>query len=173
MSIRTLDDLDADTRRRYEFYMREAMKVAETAFDEREVCVGCVIIHGETVIASGSNLTNAENDATRHAELVAFQRLTQSNRQARTLLKESILFVTCEPCIMCASAIRMMGVPLVVYGCKNNRFGGCGSVFSLGSPDILSKLPPFDCVSGVLEAEAIEALRKFYGRANPKTLAPV
>jgi tRNA-specific adenosine deaminase 2 len=153
--------------------MREAIKVAEAAFDEREVSVGCILVHRDKIIARGSNLTNAENDATRHAELVAFQRLAQSNSDSGSLLKKSILFVTCEPCIMCASAIRMMGVPLVVYGCKNSRFGGCESVLTLGSPDVLAKLPKFDCVSGVLEEEAIEALRKFYGRANPNTVAPV
>jgi tRNA-specific adenosine deaminase 2 len=170
MTTRTVDELDEETRVCYEFYMRQALAVAEAAFDEGEVSVGCVIVHDSNVVATASNLTNAETDATRHAELVAFQRLAASKRNSRAILTKSILFVTCEPCIMCASAIRMMGVPLVVYGCHNSRFGGCGSVLNLGSRDTLQKLPPFDCVSGVLEAEAIEALRKFYGRANPKTM---
>jgi tRNA-specific adenosine deaminase 2 len=126
-----------------------------------------VIVHEGEIISAGSNRTNAENDATRHAELVAFDKVLE--RGIQRMLTKSILFVTCEPCIMCASAIRMMGIPLVVYGCRNNRFGGCGSILSLYSTDVLPKLPSFDCVSGVLESEAIEELKKFYGRANPKT----
>jgi tRNA(Arg) A34 adenosine deaminase TadA len=63
----------------------------------------------------------------------------------------------------------MMGVPLVVYGCRNPRFGGCGSVLDISNPNVMPSLPPFECVSGVLEAEAVEALQRFYGRANPKT----
>jgi tRNA-specific adenosine deaminase 2 len=167
MSLRNAAELDEKTLKSYEYYMHEALNVARSAFDEREVCVGCVIVHEDRIISTGSNRTNAENDATRHAELVAFDKLLDKGMEKD--LKNSILFVTCEPCIMCASAIRMIGVPLVVYGCKNNRFGGCGSVLSLYSADIFPKLAPFNCVSGVLEADAIEELKKFYGRANPKT----
>jgi tRNA-specific adenosine deaminase 2 len=168
MTLRSAADLPREALVVYEKYMKEALNVAETAFDERDVCVGCVIVHNSEIIATGSNRTNAENDATRHAELVAFGKLG-AEAEMRGILKESTLFVTCEPCIMCASAIRMMGIPLVVYGCKNSRFGGCGSVLSLYSSDILPKLLPFDCISGVLEEEAIEALKRFYGRSNPKT----
>jgi tRNA-specific adenosine deaminase 2 len=167
MTHKTVDELDPETRGIYEEYMREALKVADSALSAREVPIGCVIVHGPKIIAKGYNLTNAENDATRHAELVAFGKLAKSNQL--DVLKQSILCVTCEPCIMCASAIRMMGVPLVIYGCKNPRFGGCGSVLNLASPEMLQSLPPYDTVSGVLEADAVEALQRFYGRPNPNT----
>jgi tRNA-specific adenosine deaminase 2 len=170
MSDRTADELDPDTRATYERHMRSALEVAEAAFAAREVSVGCVIVHHDRVIATGHNLANAEDDATRHAELVAFGKLAQSGQSA--LLKQCTLFVTCEPCIMCSSAIRMLGVPLVVYGCKNPRFGGCGSVLDIASARTLPSLPPYDCVSGILEEQAVEALQRFYGRANPNTALP-
>lgn len=170
MSLVDVAQLDAETREFHEQWMREALKVADAAYDAGEVSVGCIIVHDSKIITSGFNLTNAENDATRHAEIVAFNRYLNENPDGRKILKESTLYVTCEPCIMCASAIRMMGVPRVVYGCKNSRFGGCGSVLHLHSKDVTPSLTPYDCISGVLEQEAIDALQRFYGRANPKTV---
>jgi tRNA-specific adenosine deaminase 2 len=167
MCRRASADLAPETRAEYERHMRAALDIADTAFAAREVPVGCVIVRRGDVIASGHNLTNAENDPTRHAELVAFAELEGAGRSA--LLRDSVLFVTCEPCIMCAAAIRMLGIPLVVYGCSNPRFGGCGSVLDLAEEGLFPSLPPYDCVSGVLEPEAIEALQRFYGRANPNT----
>ena len=172
MSVVMVSDLDEGVRRQHERYMREALRVADEAFDQREVAVGCILVYKGEIIASGGNLTNAENDATRHAELVAFDGMMKKYENWREIVKETALYVTCEPCIMCASAIRMMGVPLVVYGCRNSRFGGCGSVLSLHRPDVIPTLRPYDCIAGVLEEEAIDALQKFYGRANPKTAAP-
>ena len=96
--------------------------------------------------------------------------LSRKDKDYHNTLKQSTLYVTCEPCIMCASAIKMLGVPLVVYGCLNDRFGGCGSVFNINTDTIMPKLASYDCVFGVLEEEAIEALRRFYGRPNPKTV---
>ena len=161
---------DPEERAKHEKYMRMALKVADDAFNEREVAVGCVIIdeNGE-MITYGGNQTNAQNDATRHAELVSFRRLKDNRSDYKEILKKSTLYVTVEPCIMCASAIKMMGIPLVVYGCKNDRFGGCGSVFSINSEEIMPSLPSYNCITGVLEEEAIEMLRRFYGRPNPKT----
>lgn len=167
--MRPVDALSREERLLHEKYMKEALKVADTAFNDQEVCVGCVLVHESGIVATGSNLTNAEDDATRHAEMVAFDRILLAKENARDILKETTLYVTCEPCIMCASAIRMMGVPLVVFGCKNSRFGGCGSVLALHTADVTPSLPAYDCVSGVMEMEAIEALQRFYGRVNPRT----
>ena len=161
---------DKEERERHEKYMRMALDVANQAFDAREVAVGCIIIDDKgEVITSGGNQTNARNDATRHAELVSFEKLKENRKDYKEILKKSTLYVTVEPCIMCASAIKMMGIPLVVYGCKNERFGGCGSVYSIHSDETMPSLHPYNCITGVLEEEAIEALRRFYGRPNPKT----
>lgn len=164
----TFAELDNETQQTYIKFMREALIEANQAFSLGEVAVGCVIVHNNQIIARGGNRTNVENDATKHAELVAFDSMNASDPEQQQILKNSILFVTVEPCIMCASAIKMLGIPLVVYGCANDRFGGCGSVLSINS-EIMPSLPSFKCVSGVLEDEAIETLRKFYNRPNPKT----
>ena len=169
MSVVPVNELDLETLQKHKYYMKKAMELANAAYDKREVPVGCLLVCDDEIIAEGGNMTNAENDATRHAELVAFDRVMATRIDWREIMWKTTLYVTCEPCIMCASAIRMMRVPLVVYGCKNPRFGGCESVMSLNSPAVMKTLTPYNCISGVMENEAIEALQRFYGRANPKT----
>lgn len=170
MSRIHISEIDETTRKKHEEYMRKALEVAQAAFDEREVAVGCIIVYNDEIIAHGGNKTNALNDATRHAELVSFKMLQESHPgDYLEMLKKSTLYVTCEPCIMCASAIKMMGIPLVVYGCLNDRFGGCGSVFNINTNEVMPSLHSYDCIYGVLEEEAVEMLRMFYGRPNPKT----
>ncbi|OHT02000.1 Cytidine and deoxycytidylate deaminase zinc-binding region family protein [Tritrichomonas foetus] len=170
MTRKHISEFDEESRKIHEDYMRKALKVADDAFNEREVAVGCIIIYNDEIVAFGGNKTNAENDATRHAELVSFDMLKKNHpSNYLDIIHNSTLYVTCEPCIMCASAIKMMGVPKVVYGCLNDRFGGCGSVFDIHTEKVMPKLPSYDCIYGVLEEEAVEMLRRFYGRPNPKT----
>lgn len=153
----------------HERYMNEALNVANNAFDEREVTIGCVIVHNNEIIAKGWNLTNQQNDATRHAEIIAMESYLREHPNDFKTLKESTLYVTCEPCIMCASALKMAGIGLVVYGCKNERFGGCGSTFKINGCDYMNSLESYDCIFGILENKAIDILKKFYGRPNPNT----
>lgn len=112
--------------------MQEALREAELALEENEVPVGCVIVHETAVIARGRNRTNVDKNATRHAELVAYEALLHdlggNHQSAAHMLERSVLYVTVEPCVMCAYALRLMGISSVVYGCHNERFGGCGSV---------------------------------------------
>lgn len=170
MSIIDVSDLGKETRKIHEKYMRSALEVAHLAFNDREVTIGCILVYKDEIIATGYNETNKQNDATRHAELIAFEKIFQKYpSNYLDILKQTTLYVTCEPCIMCASAIKMMGIPLVVYGCKNDRFGGCGSVLSINTDDCMKKLEKYNCIKGVLEEEAIDELKRFYGRANPKT----
>lgn len=86
------------------------------------------------------------------------------------------LFVTCEPCIMCAAALATVGIKRVVFGCKNSRFGGCGSLLNLHHPEKLEGTNAnlsdgcwsrgYSITSGVLESEAIQLLQIFYDREN-------
>lgn len=85
---------------------------------------------------------------------------------ADILTKSCDLYVTCEPCIMCAAAIRRIGIRRVVFGCHNDRFGGCGSLLSLHDHTVQDGQPPYPIVSGVLRDEAITLLRSFYDREN-------
>jgi tRNA-specific adenosine deaminase 2 len=98
-----------------------------------EVPVGCVIVHRGNIIAHGRNATNASLNATRHAEIEAIDRIVGEHGAAGALelLRECVLYVTVEPCVMCAAALRIVGLQSVVYGCGNERFGGCGSVLSI------------------------------------------
>lgn len=81
------------------------------------------------------------------------------------------LYVTVEPCIMCASALYMLGVKHVVFGCKNDKFGGCGSILHINEHKTGTNIgATYTCQSGLYEMEAIEVLRQFYLQENP--LAP-
>ncbi|GBG31727.1 tRNA-specific adenosine deaminase 2 [Hondaea fermentalgiana] len=151
--------------------MRAALAEGEAALARREVPIGCVFVvrqgeenvaAEETVLTSGGNETNEEANATRHAEIVAIDRLfARVGPSAKDLLASSELFVTCEPCIMCAGALREVGVRKITFGCGNDKFGGCGSVITVD--------PDADLRAGLLADEAVSLLQKFYQRENPQS----
>ena len=121
-----------------ERFMRAALEQGRQARAVSEVPVGCVFVVDGQIIAAGRNFVNEMKDATRHAELVAIDALTaeRGRTEAQALLRRSELYVTCEPCIMCASALAQLGVASICFGCRNDRFGGCGTVldaYSLSS----------------------------------------
>jgi tRNA-specific adenosine deaminase 2 len=148
--------------------MRHALGQAQVAFDNREVPVGCVIVHRETgqVVSRGSNETNATNNGTRHCEIIAVEQLIDSVGGV-VYWSEYTLYVTVEPCVMCAAALRIIGLTDVVYGCDNDRFGGCESVLHIHkvAPEAY---PVLRLTTGVLKEEAILLLQKFYERGNLK-----
>mmetsp|Transcript_23038 Transcript_23038/g.36052 ORF Transcript_23038/g.36052 Transcript_23038/m.36052 type:complete len:152 (+) Transcript_23038:348-803(+) len=125
-----MEDEDAE-------FMKLAEAEAELALAEGEVPVGCVIVKRGKLVVGGHNLTNLNRDATQHAEMVAIDRIwkgeTEEFEEMRqgALLSQCTLYVTCEPCIMCAAALAMLQVNRVVFGCANDKFGGNGSVLSL------------------------------------------
>lgn len=247
-----------------EYFMRQALHVAERALQVGEVPVGCVIVLGDdhpviskakeavqqqtqaidaskiqgkkVIISHGANQVNATRDATRHAEIVAIDRLLTKGQSSDNLrlppetgirgpttstssenvIPESVqkarkqqwedrwvnepndphhwknmfgwqsnevldefrstglfasceLFVTCEPCIMCAAALATVGIKRVVFGCKNDRFGGCGSLLHLHKPEhdnTRGGSSGYDITSGILEEEAIRLFQSFYDREN-------
>ena len=148
--------------------MMKALEQAKVAFDEREVPVGCVIVHrtsGE-IVSEGSNQTNKTNNGTRHCELIAIEKLL-NNKNLKIEWPDYSLYVTVEPCVMCAAALRVVGLTEVYYGCANDRFGGCESVLSVHkvSPHVV---PPLKITFGILKEEAIQLLQQFYERGNAK-----
>ena len=151
------DDVD-------EQFMREALHEAQYAMDHEEVPVGCVIVNSlNEIVARGSNRTTAERNATRHCEFIAIEKCLEQGIQFDSLS----LYVTVEPCIMCAAALRTIGLTRVVYGCANDRFGGCGSIYNADRicPDAY---PVLSVKGGILADNAIDMLKKFYDRGNPK-----
>ena len=104
-----------------------ALVEAEAALSKHEVPVGCVFIHSvHGAIGRGHNNTVASCNATRHAELEAIDQILQKG-YSPAVFRECTLYVTVEPCIMCASALRHIQVGHVVFGCCNDKFGGCGT----------------------------------------------
>lgn len=229
------------------YYMQEALKVAKTALGRGEVPVGCIIVYNPPpnirsqnnneiltspkILSYGSNRVNATRDATRHAELVALDRIMcqgmssdQLGLPQALLPKSSLssssadddhdtlereypwnptppittrmaslgiqlpfqdwkhcdLYVTCEPCIMCAAALREIGISRVFFGCYNERFGGCGSILNLHRrPSTSYGNDPtqqqqqqqhyyyhYQVTSGILQQEAISLLQQFYKQEN-------
>ncbi|KAJ7087295.1 cytidine deaminase-like protein [Mycena belliarum] len=158
-------------------FMAEAMAMAEEALAAGEVPVGCVFVRDRKIIAKARNRTNELRNATRHAELEAIDEILSDPRLTSTgagryPLSDTTLYVTVEPCIMCASALRQMGIKEVFYGCTNDRFGGCGGVISVNSSIEHPSHPPYNAAGGYLREEAILILRRFYVTENSNAPAP-
>eukprot|EP01099_Mayorella_cantabrigiensis_P003070 TRINITY_DN2401_c0_g2_i1.p1 TRINITY_DN2401_c0_g2~~TRINITY_DN2401_c0_g2_i1.p1 ORF type:complete len:184 (-),score=36.54 TRINITY_DN2401_c0_g2_i1:106-657(-) len=162
-------------------FMELALQLAETALQEGEVPVGCVIVNEKTskVIATGYNQPNLYRDATRHAEIVAFDQIyDQNSADLNQSLKDCSLYVTVEPCIMCAAAILYSTIPKVYFGCRNERFGGCCS--TLNVPALLpsessttqnknqceTPVQQFVWEEGFYTERAIQLLKLFYDQEN-------
>ncbi|RSH95182.1 tRNA(adenine34) deaminase [Saitozyma podzolica] len=150
-------------------WMREALIMAEEALANEEVPVGCVFVKDGQAIARARNRTNEWRNATLHAELEAIDHLLPSHPAP---LSSITLYVTVEPCVMCASALRQIGIGRVIYGCGNDRFGGCGSVIDVNSSDQLDTHPPFVAEGGYYREEAIMLLRRFYMSENQNAPNP-
>ncbi|KAK7347766.1 hypothetical protein VNO80_22305 [Phaseolus coccineus] len=166
-------------------FMELAIHQARLALDALEVPVGCVIVEDGKVIATGRNRTTETRNATRHAEMEAIDVLLgqwQKNGLSMSEVAEKFLncslYVTCEPCIMCASALSISGIKEVFYGCSNDKFGGCGSILSLHSSNttpVNNEVPSgksFKCTGGIMASEAVLLFRTFYEQGNPNAPKP-
>ena len=134
-------------------YMRQALAEARKAYAEDEVPVGAVLVMGGRIIARAHNLTETLNDATSHAEM---QVLTSAMAELRSkYLPDCTLYVTVEPCVMCAGAIYWAKIPRVVYGASEVKYG-----FTVKSPTAL--LEKTEVVSGVLAEECASLMKDFF-----------
>ena len=152
-----------------ENFMKQALNQAEIALSTGEVPVGCVITLNNEIIAAARNNTNATHNATRHCEFEAIDSILE--QYPSTIFSECTLYVTVEPCIMCASALRQLKFHKVVYGCGNDRFGGCGSVMSIHSIND-DRFAELNVQGGIFAKEAILLLRKFYLIENDHAPVP-
>lgn len=157
-------------------WMKEALNVAKKAINLKEVPVGCVIVHNdEIIIGRGHNLTNYLKNPIRHAEFEAideaFKWCKENSFEWNEIFPKAVLYVTVEPCIMCASALRQVNLINCVYGCSNDRFGGCGSVLNLASTQTdhqdLNQGSSLNVIKGICEEPAIKLLQSFYSCENP------
>ncbi len=136
-----------------EYYMRHALNEAQIAFDKGEVPIGAVIVCQGRIIARAHNLTETLNDVTAHAEMQAVTAAT--NLLGGKYLKDCTLYVTLEPCPMCAGGLLWSQITKIVYGAKDERKG-----YSLFQPNILH--PKTTVVSGVLEEESRSLMKEFF-----------
>ncbi|KAL7421352.1 tRNA(adenine34) deaminase [Cryptotrichosporon argae] len=150
-------------------WMREALVMAGEALAAGEVPVGCVFVKDGQAIARARNRTNEWRNATLHAELEAIDHLLPHHSVP---LSTITLYVTVEPCVMCASALRQVGIGRVVYGCGNDRFGGCGSVLDVNDSEKLDIHKAFRAEGGYYREEAIMMLRRFYMSENQNAPNP-
>ena len=111
--------------------MQQALDQAEEAYNAGEVPVGCVFVLNNVVVGRGRNRTNETLNATAHAELVALREMNSKMCNLYEKTKDMDLYVTVEPCIMCAAALREAGIKKVYFGAGNDKFGGNGTVLNI------------------------------------------
>lgn len=136
-----------------EKYMKEALKEAMAAAQEDEVPVGAVVVCRGRIIGKGHNMTEKLHDATAHAEMIAITAATEA--MGGKYLNDCTIYVTVEPCPMCAGALAWSQIGKVVYGADDPKRG-----FSLFSPSLMH--PRTEVVSGVLSEECSTLVRDFF-----------
>ena len=141
-----------------ERYMKEAIKQARKAYALGEVPIGCVIVHEGKIIGRGYNRRNTDKNTLAHAEITAINRASKVIGDWR--LEECTLYVTLEPCQMCAGAIVQARMPKVVMACMNPKAGCAGSILNiLDMPEFNHQV---EATKGVLEEECSRMLKDFF-----------
>lgn len=139
-------------------FMSRALNEAEKAFEKNEVPVGAVLVIDNSVIARSHNKREAAFDPTAHAEILVLKAGARKVRNWR--LSDATLYVTKEPCIMCAGAMVNARLGRLVYGCRDSKGGAADSLYRLLSDKRLNHR--VEIVSGVMEEECAALLRKFF-----------
>ncbi len=141
-----------------EKYMREAIRQAKKAVAKGDVPIGCVIVKDDRIIARGYNKRNAKKTTLAHAELLAIEKASKVMGDWR--LEECTMYITLEPCQMCAGAIVQARIPRVVVGAMNKKAGCAGSVLNLFQVEAFNHQVEFE--HGVLEEECSAMLSDFF-----------
>lgn len=141
-----------------EKWMRQAIKQAKKAEKLEEVPIGCVIVHNDKIIARGYNRRNTDHTSLAHAEMMAIKKACKKIGDWR--LEECTLYVTLEPCQMCAGAIVQSRVKRVVIGAMNKKAGCAGSIFNLLEEDRFNHKA--EVTRGILEDECAEMMSEFF-----------
>ena len=140
-----------------EYFMKQALLLAKEAFDDGEVPVGCVIVRGDEIVGRGRNRREKDKSALAHAEMEAISEACRNLGGWR--LWQCTLYVTLEPCPMCAGAIVNARIPRVVFGASDKKCGACGSVCDLFSMEF-NHHPQVE--TGLLEEECAQLLTEFF-----------
>ncbi len=136
----------------HEYFMRVALQEAYSALEENEVPIGCVIVLNNKIIAKGHNLTERLNDVTAHAEMQAIT--AGANFLGGKYLKDCTLYVTMEPCVMCAGALYWSQIARVVIGARDEKRGFINKNVELH--------PKTELITGILENECSHLVKSFF-----------
>ena len=138
--------------------MKKALELAEAAFAMDEVPIGCIIVYNSEIIGTGHNLRNTKKNTLYHAEIIAIDAASQYIGDWR--LENCTIYVTIEPCPMCAGAILQARIPRLVYGAASPKAGAVGSIVNLlENPDFNHQV---QVITGVLETECSAIVSKFF-----------
>jgi len=147
-----------------EIYMLEALKEAQKAFDQDEVPVGAVIVYQGKIIARGHNQVERLKDPTAHAEIIAIT--SAANYLGTKWLNEASLYVTIEPCSMCAGALVLARIKNLYFGASDPKTGACGSVTNIANNKKLNHR--IKVAKGILAAESSSLLKEFFKNKRVK-----
>ncbi|RZT91365.1 tRNA(adenine34) deaminase [Ancylomarina subtilis] len=136
-----------------EYFMKQALEEAHKAFDEDEIPVGAIVVCNNRIIARAHNLTERLNDVTAHAEMQAIT--AAANYLGGKYLKDCTLYVTLEPCNMCAGALAWSQISRIVYGAGDKKRG-----FTAFSPSPLH--PRTELITGILEEDCADLVKRFF-----------
>ena len=153
-----LQEREAARRKQDEFFMREALRQAKKAAKLKEVPIGCVLVKDGKIVARGYNRRNTDKTTLAHAEVAVIKKASRLLADWR--LEDCTLYVTLEPCPMCAGAIVQARIPRVVAGCMNPKAGCAGSVLNILNTPGLNHRVLFE--KGILEQECSEVLQSFF-----------
>jgi tRNA(adenine34) deaminase len=144
---------------RDEYFMRLALREAERALEHDDVPIGAVVVHEGEVIGAGRNERELRQDPTAHAEMIALREASRALSSWR--LMDAVLYITLEPCAMCAGAIVLARVSRVVFGATDPKAGAAGSVLDVLGEPRLNHRP--EVAGGLLADEAAALLQDFFG----------
>jgi tRNA(adenine34) deaminase len=143
-----------------EYFMKQALRQAQQAASQDEVPIGAIVVHNNEIVGRAHNHVETLRDATAHAEILA---ITQASAKLeRWRLSECTLYVTKEPCPMCAGAIINSRIDKVVFGLSDAKGGGCGGAFNITDHEGL--LHKTEVVSGFMEHESLFLIQDFFKR---------
>lgn len=153
-----MNKIDLPIWQQHQRYMARAYQLAEQAYAEDEVPVGAVVVHKGTIIGKGYNQVERLNDPTAHAEMLAISAACESISEK--YLKDCTLYVTLEPCPMCAGAAVWSKLGQLVFGATDPKAGSCGSLFNIAANKKLNHQT--EIIHGIMEAECEGLLKEFF-----------
>ncbi|MGN1327049.1 MAG: tRNA adenosine(34) deaminase TadA [Clostridia bacterium] len=152
--------MNIDTKK----FMKEALKEAQKSYEKEEIPVGAVIVKDNKIIARGHNLKETKTDTTNHAEIIAIKKASQKLKSWR--LTGCTMYVTLEPCTMCAGALIQARLDKVVIGAMDEKTGACGSVLNVLEDYTFNHKVEIE--KGIMEEECREILQKFFKELRKK-----